>query len=191
MRFADGYAQAVTFGLLMARAKKIELATGMSTVSDELSKTSTLIGAALQPLTGKPTQQALKTAMGTLTRVLDAVDWAKISKDKPEAWLYFYEDFLEVYDNELRKQTGSYYTPPEVVGAMVSLVDEVLRTPRFGLHSGLASSAVTVVDPAVGTGTFMLGVLRRIAETVTADEGPGSVKGAVQAALKRLIAFEM
>src|SRR6202043_2012736 len=27
-RFADGYAQAVTFGMLMARAKKILLATG-------------------------------------------------------------------------------------------------------------------------------------------------------------------
>ncbi len=100
----ESYAQAVTFGLLMARAKKIDLATGMSSVSDELSKTSTLIGAALQLLTGKETRQALKTALGTLTRVLDAVDWTKISKDKPEAWLYFYEDFLEVYDNELRKQ---------------------------------------------------------------------------------------
>lgn len=190
-RFADGYAQAVTFGLLMARAKKINLATGMSAVADELSKTSTLIGAALQLLTGKETRQALKTALGTLTRVLDAVDWAKISKDRPEAWLYFYEDFLEVYDNELRKQTGSYYTPPEVVGAMVSLVDEALRTPRFALHTGLAAPSVTLVDPAVGTGTFMLGVLRRIAETVSADEGPGAIKGAVQDALKRLIAFEM
>jgi hypothetical protein len=119
------------------------------------------------------------------------VDWAKISKDRPEAWLYFYEDFLAVYDNELRKQTGSYYTPPEVVGAMVSLVDEVLRTPRFGLHTGLAAPSVTLVDPAVGTGTFMLGVLRRIAEAVAADEGPGAVKGAVQDALRRLIAFEM
>ena len=192
VRFADGYAQAVTFGMLMARAKKIELATGLSKVAEELSKTSTLIGAALRLLTENvETQQALKTAMGTLTRVLDAVDWDKISKGKPEAWLYFYEDFLEVYDNKLRKQTGSYYTPPEVVGAMVSLVDEALRTPRFGLHAGLAASSVTLVDPAVGTGTFMLGVLRKIAETVEADEGPGSVKGAVQEALKRLIAFEM
>jgi hypothetical protein len=192
VRFADGYAQAVTFGMLMARAKKIELATGLSTVAEELSKTSTLIGAALRLLTENvETQQALKTAMGTLTRVLDAVDWDKISKGNPEAWLYFYEDFLEVYDNKLRKLTGSYYTPPEVVGAMVSLVDEALRTPRFGLHSGLASSSVTLVDPAVGTGTFMLGVLRKIAETVEADEGAGSVKGAVQEALKRLIAFEM
>ncbi len=30
----------------------------------------------------------------------------------PEAWLYFYEHFLEAYDNDLRKLTGSYYTPP-------------------------------------------------------------------------------
>lgn len=192
VRFADGYAQAVTFGMLMARAKKIELATGLSKVAEELSKTSTLIGAALRLLTENvETQQSLKTAMGTLTRVLDAVDWNKISKGKPEAWLYFYEDFLEVYDKKLRRQTGSYYTPPEVVGAMVSLVDEILKTPRFGLHAGLAAPSVTLVDPALGTGTFMLGVLRKIAETVAADEGPGAVKGAVQEALKRLIAFEM
>jgi len=191
-RFADGYAQAVTFGLLMARAKKIVLSSGLHQVADELSKTSTLIGAALRLLTDNvENQEALKTGLGTLTRVLDAVDWAKISKDKPEAWLYFYEDFLEIYDNKLRKQTGSYYTPPEVVGAMVNLVDEVLKTPRFGLHAGLAASTVTLVDPATGTGTFMLSVLRKIAERVAADEGAGSVKGAIQDALKRLIAFEM
>src|SRR5262249_34924303 len=82
-RFADGYAQAVTFGLLMARAKKITLATGMNIVAEELSKSSTLIGAALRLLTeSAETREALKTALGTLTRVLDAVDWAKISKDK-------------------------------------------------------------------------------------------------------------
>jgi len=191
-RFADGYAQAVTFGMLMARAKEIELATGLQQVATELSKTSSLIGAALKLLTDNADNQAtLKTSLGTLTRVLDAVDWSKISKGKPDAWLYFYEEFLEVYDNQLRKQTGSYYTPPEVVGAMVGLVDEALRTPRFGLHAGLASPSVTLADPATGTGTFILGVLRKIAETVRADEGEGSVRGATNAAVKRLVAFEM
>jgi hypothetical protein len=191
-RFADGYAQAVTFGMLMARAKKIELATGLQRVAIELSKTSSLIGAALRLLTDNAENQAtLKTSLGTLTRVLDAVDWSKISKGKSDAWLYFYEEFLEVYDNALRKQTGSYYTPPEVVGAMVELVDEALRTSRFGLHAGLASPSVTLADPATGTGTFMLGVLRKIAETVKADEGEGSVRGAINAAVQRLIAFEM
>jgi len=103
-----------------------------------------------------------------------------------------YEDFLEVYDNALRKKTGSYYTPPEVVAAMVRLVDEALVSPdRFGLSRGLASGEVTVADPAVGTGTFMLGTLRRIAETVGENEGAGAVPGAINAALERLIAFEM
>ena len=48
-----------------------------------------------------------------------------------------------------------------------------------------------MADPAVGTGTFLLGVLRRIAATVEADEGAGAVTGAIDAAIKRLIAFEM
>src|SRR5581483_9366027 len=80
---------------------------------------------------------------------------------------------------------------PEVVGAMVALVDEALRTPRFGLHRGIAAPSVTLADPATGTGTFLLGILRKIAESVKADEGDGAVKGAVNAAVKRLIAFEM
>lgn len=38
-RFADGYAQAVTFGLLMARAKDIELQPGFERAARELGKT--------------------------------------------------------------------------------------------------------------------------------------------------------
>jgi predicted helicase len=74
---------------------------------------------------------------------------------------------------------------------MVRLVDEALRRPGFGLYAGLASPAVKVADPAVGTGTFILGILRRIAGTVKADEGSGAVPGAINAAIGRLIAFEM
>jgi hypothetical protein len=190
--FADGYAQAVTFGMLMARAKGIRLATGLQQVAAELSHTSSLIGAALRLLIDNAENQAtLKTSLGTLTRVLDAVDWPTISKGKPETWLYFYEDFLEVYDNQLRKLTGSYYTPPEVVNAMVALVDEVLKSSRYGLKPGLASPLVKLADPAVGTGTFWLGVLRRIAETVKEDEGEGPVAAVIRESLNRLIAFEL
>ncbi len=191
-RFADGYAQAVTFGLLMARAQGIELASGLDTVSSELAPVSSLIGSALLILTENPeSREALKTSLGTLVRVLDAVDWPTISKGNPEAWLYFYEDFLGVYDNQLRKQTGSYYTPPEVVAVMVGLVDDLLRSPRYGQHSGLASQRITLADPATGTGTFLLGALRRIADSIEATEGEGAVKPAINAAVDRLIAFEM
>ena len=175
--FADGYAQAVTFGLLMARAQGIDLSDGLDRVAVELRQTNTLIGTALRVLTDDiGSETALSTSLGTLTRVLDVVDWGSISKGEPEAWLYFYEQFLSVYDNDLRKQTGSYYTPPEVVQAMVRLVDEALRSEsRFGLTQGLASSDVSVVDPATGTGTYILGVLHRIGEMTEADLGPGAV----------------
>jgi hypothetical protein len=190
-QFADGYAQAVTFGLLMARAHEIKLGEGLDRVAKQLGKTNSLVGNALRLLTDDVgNQETLKTSLGTLIRVLDAVHWPTIGKGDPEAWLYFYEDFLEVYDNDLRKQTGSYYTPPEVVETMVRLVDEVLQS-RFGLRAGLASLEVTMADPAVGTGTFFLGILRRIAEKVETDEGPGAVPEAINSAMARLIAFEI
>ncbi len=190
-QFADGYAQAVTFGLLMARSSNIRLADGLDQVGKQLGKTSSLIGAALRLLTDEVGNQAtLKTSLGALVRVLDAVDWYTISKGKPDAWLYFYEDFLAVYDNALRKLTGSYYTPPEVVGPMIRLVDDVLRA-HFGRSAGLASSDVTLADPAVGTGTFILGVLRRIAADVESDQGEGAVPQAIESAIERLVAFEL
>ena len=191
--FADGYAQAVTFGLLMARARKITLRDGLDRVAGELRQTNTLIGTALRLLTDDAENQAtLKTSLATLTRVLDAVHWDVISKGDPEAWLYFYEKFLTTYDNELRRKTGSYYTPPEVVMSMVRLVDEALKSSAyFGLTEGLASPDVTVADPATGTGTYLLGVLRRIAETTEEDQGPGAIPGVVEAAIPRLIGFEL
>jgi Type ISP C-terminal specificity domain/N-6 DNA Methylase len=157
-----------------------------------LRRQNTLIGTALRLLTDdEANQKALKTSLGTLARVLHEVNWSTISKDKPEAWLYFYEDFLEVYDKELKKQTGSYYTPPEVVDAMVRLVDEALRGPVFNRPTGLASADVMIADPAVGTGTFLLGVLRKIAANVSDDQGEGSVAGAIRSAATRLFGFEL
>jgi len=191
--FADGYAQAVTFGLLMAKARGIDLSGGLDAAGKALSQTNTLIGSALKLLT-EPAEEAhlLETSIDTLVRVLDVVNWKVLSKGQPEAWLYFYELFLQSYDTRLRKKTGSYYTPPEVVTAMVRMVDEALIAPnRFDLARGLASPEVSLADPAVGTGTFLLGVLNRIARTVEEAEGKGSVPAAVQDALKRLIGFEL
>lgn len=73
---------------------------------------------------------------------------------------------------------------------MIRLVDDVLRK-HFGRSAGLASADVTLADPAVGTGTFILGVLRRIAADVESDQGAGAVPQAIEAAIDRLIAFEM
>lgn len=198
-QFADGYAQAVTFGLLVARVRDIPLgkgldyAKGLDAAANALRATSTLIGTALRLLIDDDNiKKALQTSLGTLSRVLNEVHWPTVSKGDPDAWLYFYEHFLEVYDNTLRKKTGSYYTPPEVVSAMVRLTDEALRDPKlFNRPEGLAAPSVTICDPAVGTGTFLLGVLRRIADAVKNDQGEGAVGPAIAAAVDRIFGFEL
>src|SRR5262249_4108614 len=83
---ADGYAQAVTFGLLVARARDIELTHGVEAAAMDLKKSNSLIGTALRILTeSEETRKELDTSIRTLTRVLGVVDWHTVSKDKPEA----------------------------------------------------------------------------------------------------------
>lgn len=191
-QFADWYAQSVTFGLLLARARGIDLNQGVVPAARELSvSTQSLIGSALRALVDTVvSKDALQTSVATMGRVLAVVDWSKISKNDSEAWLYFYEGFLQTYDTNLRKKTGSYYTPVEVVRAMTALVDEAL-VDHLGLPAGLANSAVTIVDPAMGTGTFLLEIIRKIADHTAADLGPGAVAPAMEEVLKRLVGFEL
>jgi predicted helicase len=73
---------------------------------------------------------------------------------------------------------------------MTRLVHDALKT-RFKKSAGLAAANVTIADPAVGTGTFLIGILKQIADAVTDDEGEGQVPAAIEAAINRLIAFEM
>jgi hypothetical protein len=189
--FADGYAQTVTFGLLLARVEGIELAQrDVREIADELGSHHTLMARALSVLTDPAVLPRLAVSVETLQRVLAVVDWAKVSKSDPAAWLYFYETFLDEYDHALRKQTGSYYTPVEAVDPIVRLVDGLLRT-RLGHRDGFASPGVTVVDPAAGTGTFLFRIVDRIADVIRADQGPGAVGPALRKAAKRLVGFEI
>ena len=189
--FADGYAQTVTFALLLARVEGIALdGRDLRSVADELGKRHTLMGRALDVLTSPAVLPKLAVSVQTLQRVLAVVDWSTLSKGDPAAWLYFYEDFLEGYDPVLRRATGSYYTPVEAVDPMVRMVDDLLRT-RFGHAQGLGSAGVTVVDPGVGTGTFLFRIIERVASTIEEDEGSGAVAPRLREAASRLIGFEI
>jgi hypothetical protein len=70
------------------------------------------------------------------------------------------------------------------------LVDEALRT-RFGLPLGIANAEVTVADPAMGTGTFLLETMRTVGTKIEADLGVGAVGESVKDYLTRLIGFEL
>ena len=99
--------------------------------------------------------------------------------------IYFYEGFLNAYEKEQKKRRGVYYTPQPVVQFMVQAVDDILKTV-FGVKDGLASTetktikipkkkdgkviatdtktvpAIQILDPAVGTGTFLRQIVLQI-----------------------------
>jgi predicted helicase len=56
-----------------------------------------------------------------------------------------------------------YFTPPEVVGVQVRLVDAVLRG-QLGCATGLADERLLIVDPAAGAGAYPLEILARVGD---------------------------
>lgn len=191
-QFADGYAQAVMFGLLIARAKGISIEQDTDQIGKQLGATNSLVGRALQVLGSVAEDESgLKAVLDTAKRVLSTVDWPKLEKgSRRDAWLYFYEDFLTTYDSDLRKQTGSYYTPIPVVTAMTKLTDEAVQS-LLGMPAGLADDAVTLIDPAMGTGAFLLETLRLVAERHADDYGPAAQGPALTERLKKVVGFEI
>lgn len=103
--------------------------------------------------------------------------------------IHFYEDFLTEYDKQEKVSRGVFYTPKPVVSYIVRSVDELLRT-EFGLVDGLADTStwgemaerhpdlkipgdtapdqafVQILDPATGTGTFLVEVIEIVHATM-------------------------
>jgi hypothetical protein len=189
-RFADGYAQAVTFALLLARTEGIDLeGQSLHSVGAKLGDEHTLMGRALQLLTDAVAKD-FKVTLDLLVRVVGAVDWRRVRRGRRDMYLHLYEHFLEQYDNELRKQSGSYYTPREVVEHMVRLTEDALVT-RLDRPAGFRDPDVLTVDPAMGTGTYLHTILEHIAEVTEAEDGPGAVAGVLEQMAERLIGFEL
>lgn len=187
--FADGYAQTVTFALLLARTEGITLGgRSLHTVGRQLGVGHSLMGNALQLLTDRMVGE-FQVTLDLLVRVVDQVQWDRVRRGRRDTYLHLYERFLDEYDPELRKQSGSYYTPREVVEEMVRLTEDALTT-RLGVD-GFADPAVLTVDPAMGTGTYLHTIIERVANRVEAREGPGAVPGTVQDLAKRLVGFEL
>jgi type I restriction-modification system DNA methylase subunit len=74
-----------------------------------------------------------------------------------------------------RKTTGSYYTPDSLVHALLdSALDPVLdRVEAEAEDPAAALLSVTVVDPACGSGHFLLAAARRIATRVARHRAGG------------------
>lgn len=187
--FSSAFAQTLAFGLLLVRE-----ATGEPVdrhAYEHMPDEHPLMRSTLRVLS----QEEVANEIGAGFEVmLDTVNCLKPQMLKRPARgrdpiLYFYEDFLETFDPDARERFGVYYTPVEVVRYMVGALDRALRE---NLNvDGLADQSVHVLDPAVGTGTFLLGVAERVRERVEASHGPGQVPAALRGLMARAYGFEL
>jgi hypothetical protein len=188
--FADGYAQAVTFALLLARTEDIPLTEGgLHEIGRRLDADHALMGKALQLLTDNVSQR-FGVTLDLLARTISCVDWPAIRRGNRDAYLHLYESFLTVYDAKLRQRSGSYYTPHEVVEEMVRLTEDVLRT-RLGKGQGYAENDVRIVDPAMGTGTFLHSIIGKVATQASERRGPAMAADEIGRLAERLYGFEL
>jgi predicted helicase len=180
--FADMYAQTLVYGLFIARYydNSPDNFTRQE-ARDLIPASNPLLRHFFDHIVGPDFDKRLEYIVNELCEVFTHANipelmkeyfkvdlWGKTHKG-PDPVIHFYEDFLKEYDDDLRKKMGAYYTPLPVVQFIVRSVDYLLEK-EFGLVAGLADTSKTasgvhrvqILDPAVGTGTFISDVIGKI-----------------------------
>lgn len=180
--FADMYAQTLVYGLFVARFYDNSLGSfSRQEARDLIPASNPFLGHFFDHIAGRNFEKRLSYIVDELCEVFTHANVAdlmeqhfRVSSKKgtqrgQDQVIHFYEDFLKEYDEALRKKMGAYYTPLPVVQFIVRSVDYLLKKD-FGLLGGLANTSKTadglhkvqILDPAVGTGTFISDVIGKI-----------------------------
>ncbi len=189
-KFADMYAQTLVYGLFVARYYD-ETPDNFSRAEarDLVPASNPFLRDFFDHIAGVNFDIRLKYIADELCAVFSVSDIPGIMKRKYNLFgevvdkdpiIHFYEDFLFEYDPGLKKQMGAYYTPVPVVQFIIRAVDEVLKN-EFGLIEGIADTTKTerikeiqgtkckvkipcvqILDPAVGTATFLNEIIKFI-----------------------------
>ena len=218
--FADMCAQTLTYGVLSSRVTDPE-GFGSSPILSSVPLANPFLEAFFEQVHDQAVSldlsgSALPQLVADLreTNVEAVLDQFGATAKGGDPVIHFYESFLKRYDSKMRADAGAFYTPRPVVEFMVRMVDEVLRS-RFGLPLGVADAAtwdevarrngfevpggvdphkrfVSMIDPATGTGTFLVEWLRRARESFVAehpaDDWPAHLRDHV---LPSMHAFEL
>jgi type I restriction-modification system DNA methylase subunit len=210
--FADMYAQTLVYGLFVARYyDESKKDFSRQEARDLIPKSNPLLQHFFDHIVGPNFDKRLEYIVNELCEVFSHADipelmreyfsddlWGKTQRG-PDPVIHFYEDFLKEYDAELRKKMGAYYTPLPVVQFIVRSLDYLLEK-EFGLSAGLADTSKTadgihkvqILDPAVGTGTFISDVIGKIYERILKKKQEGSWPAYVHHdLLPRLHGFEL
>lgn len=198
-KFADMSAQTLVYGLLASRVTDPE-SFGASPVLSAIPLANPFLAALFERVQDQASVLDLDgTGLEALvadlreTRVEAILDQFGSTARGGDPVIHFYEEFLKVYDRRLRADAGAFYTPQPLVEFIVRSVDQILRE-RFGLREGVASGDtwgevaarsgfdvpdqvdsasrfVSMIDPATGTGTFLVEWLKRARQSYVAVHG--------------------
>ncbi|MFH1386358.1 MAG: type ISP restriction/modification enzyme [bacterium] len=171
--FADMYAQTLVYGLFVARYYDETSDTfSRQEARDLVPASNPFLRHFFDHIAGPSFDKRLSYIVDELCVVFLHSNIKQLLEDylrDADPVIHFYEDFLREYDPELRKRMGAYYTPLPVVNFIVRSVDHILKN-EFGLAGGLADTSklpnnkhrVQILDPAVGTGTFISAAINLI-----------------------------
>jgi hypothetical protein len=186
--FSAAFAQTLAFGLLLVRE------TGRQPGPDAWQHMPTehpLMSTALRVLSQPEVVRELGVGFEVMCDTVGSFDPVILAArpGRHDPILYFYEDFLAAFDPDERRRLGVYYTPVPVVRYIVGALDRALRD---NLNTqGLRDRTVTILDPATGTGTFLLEIAERVRAQEAADAGPGMAALALEDLAGRMFGFEL
>ena len=175
--FSGAFAQTLAFGLLLVRES---IGTPVDRhAAEHMPPEHPLMRTTLAVLSMEAVAREVGAGFDVMLSTVNGFDPAilAVRPGGRDPILYFYENFLQTFDPAARERYGVYYTPVEVVRFMVGALDRALKE-QLGT-AGIADEQVHILDPATGTGTFLLGVADRLREE-TAEHGPGQVSPALQ-----------
>lgn len=197
VKFADMYAQTITYGLFAGRCSDpTNTSFSRLQAAELIPKTNTFLRKTFQHI-AVDLDKRVAFWVDELVELLLLSDIDAILKDfgksitVKDPIVHFYETFLAEYDPKLKKSRGVYFTPEPVVSYIVSSINCLLKT-RFNKPQGLADNSVFILDPAVGTATFLYTVIREIFESQQKAGQQGYWDNYVsQNLLKRIFGFEL
>jgi predicted helicase len=197
-QFADMYAQTIAYGLFAARC---ETDNGKDFTRQQaaylIPKTNPFLRKLFNYIAGPELDESIIWAVDDLSQILAWADMEAVLKDfgtstgKADPVVHFYETFLKEYDPKTREMRGVYYTPLPVVLYIVRSINHILKT-SFEKPQGLADPTVLILDPAVGTATFLYMVVQEIHDAIINQGQGGTWDDYVgKKLLPRLFGFEL
>ena len=177
VKFADMYAQTLAYGLFAARVNYPgdPAQFSLSGAAEYIPRTNPFLRK-LFYFNSFDLGSRLTWLVESLVALLQHTDIDSILDQfgkrtgQTDPVVHFYETFLSAYNPSLRETRGVYYTPEPVVKYIVRSVDHILKT-RFERPLGLADKDTLILDPAVGTGTFLYHVIEQIKERFEGQQG--------------------